>query len=468
LFRNFFYTLKALGLFDRTFRISPSPVLLPGIDPQFLDRLGNSLLSFYRALDKIYREAPPGLDFVRHTLDRGKPAELLSLGLSKRFRQDLPCVIRPDLLLTPDGPVLTEMDSVPGGPGLLLALSRIYRDLGQGEIIGGPEGILDGFAAMIRAQEPDPCLGIVVSEESEEYRGEMRLLASGLSKAHFPSVCVHPRELHFDEEGLFIHSKTGPMRLNILYRFFELFDLPHIPKAEMMLYFAKGGKVKITPPLKPWLEEKAGMALWHHPSLRPLWSREMPSESVDLLDHLIPQTWILDPSPIPFSAALSPPVPVGDRFLRDFSGLFGLTQKERRFIIKPSGFSPLAWGSRGVVVGHDLPEESWRQALQNAFTSFDTGPYVLQPFRSTSVLSLSGFDFQSYQTREEGYRVRVCPYFFVAGNRVINGGVLATACPKDKKLIHGMVDSILSPVRSGMDLSSSGHDGFVRPHTGSM
>ena len=454
--RNFFYTLKAQGLFDRPFRISPFPVYLPGIDSGFLESLGIALFSFYRGLDQVYRESSPVRDFVRSTLDRGKQADLLAFGLAKRFRQDLPRVLRPDLLLTPDGPVLTEMDSVPGGPGLLLALSRIYRDRGQGGMIGGPEGILEGFAAMIRAQEPDPALGIVVSDESEEYRGEMRLLASSLSMAHFPAVCIHPRDLHFDEDGLFVHSKNGPMRLNILYRFFELFDLPNIPKAEMMLYFAKGGKVKITPPIKPWLEEKAGMALWHHPELRSFWIRSMSPESVELLDRLIPQTWILDPSPIPFSAALTPPLPVGDRFLRDFSGLSELTQKERRFIIKPSGFSPLAWGSRGVVVGHDLPEESWRQALQNAFASFNTGPYVLQPFRSTRVLSFSGFDFLSEEDCEEGYRVRVCPYFFVANGKVITGGVLATACPKDKKLIHGMVDSILSPVWAGKGMEGSG------------
>lgn len=456
LFRNFLYGLKAEGLFERPFRISPKPVSLPGINEDFLTCLGHALVSFYRALDLLYREPASGHEFVRFYLDRGKPAELLSLGLARRFRQDLPRVLRPDLLLTPDGPVLTEMDSVPGGPGLLLALSRLYRDAGQGGMIGGSEGILEGFAAMIRCQEPDPVLAIVVSDESEEYRGEMSLLARSLSRAHFPAVCIHPRELHFDEEGLFVQTKNGPLRLNILYRFFELFDLSNIPKAEMMLYFAKGGKVRITPPLKPWLEEKAGMALWHHPVLRPFWVREMPDEARELLDRLIPQTWILDPAPVPFSATVTPPVPVGDRFLRDFSGLFGLTQKERRFIIKPSGFSPLAWGSRGVVVGHDLPEESWHDALQKAFETFDSVPFVLQPFRTTRVLSMSGFDFSANHLLEEGYRVRVCPYFFVLGNdQVRTGGVLATACPKDKKLIHGMVDAILSPVWAGNDQGQS-------------
>jgi hypothetical protein len=37
-----------------------------------------------------------------------------------------PTVLRPDLLLTDDGFVLTELDSVPGGIGLTAFLNRLY------------------------------------------------------------------------------------------------------------------------------------------------------------------------------------------------------------------------------------------------------------------------------------------------------------------------------------------------------
>jgi hypothetical protein len=46
-------------------------------------------------------------------------------------------------------------------------------------------------------------------------------------------------------------------------------------------------------------------------------------------------------------------------------------------------------------------------------------------------------------------RVRLCPYYFVTGEndaaRAQLGGVLATICPADKKIIHGMKDAILAP-----------------------
>jgi hypothetical protein len=43
----------------------------------------------------------------------------------------------------------------------------------------------------------------------------------------------------------------------------------------------------------------------------------------------------------------------------------------------------------------------------------------------------------------------LCPYYFVSGDgddaRAKLGGVLATICPADKKLIHGMSEAILAP-----------------------
>jgi hypothetical protein len=42
-------------------------------------------------------------------------------------------------------------------------------------------------------------------------------------------------------------------------------------------------------------------------------------------------------------------------------------------------------------------------------------------------------------------RVRLCPYFFVAGTQAKLGGILATIAPADKRLIHGMTDAVMAP-----------------------
>ena len=44
-------------------------------------------------------------------------------------------------------------------------------------------------------------------------------------------------------------------------------------------------------------------------------------------------------------------------------------------------------------------------------------------------------------------RVRLCPYYFVEGDRVKLRGALATIAPADKKFLHGMRDAILVPTK---------------------
>ncbi len=436
------------GVFSKPFRLPREPVPLPGCDEKLLVLLGEAMLAFYRELDALYFwSLEPGspYSFVHEILDAGKPESLLQFARAKRFRKDLPRVLRPDLLLTPSGPKLTEMDSVPGGMGILLKISRILQDHGKTGIWGNAQGILEGFAAMIRSLDPLPKLAIVVSEESKDYWHEMVFLARCLSETHFPAVCLHPHEIRFDEAGLFCRGQDGKdQRISVVYRFFELFDLPNIPKSDILLYFAKGGKVKVTPPFKPWLEEKAGLALFKSPRLRPFWESRLPPDLFAMLDMLIPWTWVLDPRPVP-SSAVVPDLVIADRRLWDFSDLRMLTQKERHLIIKPSGFSPLAWGSRGVVVGHDLPEEEWQKALDHAFSAFFSSPHVLQPFLKTSAVPCPSWDPSTGLPTEEKMRVRACPYYFVVGQTAWMSGILATAVPMDKKIIHGMVDSILFP-----------------------
>jgi hypothetical protein len=44
-------------------------------------------------------------------------------------------------------------------------------------------------------------------------------------------------------------------------------------------------------------------------------------------------------------------------------------------------------------------------------------------------------------------RLRLCPYYFVVGGQARLSGALATFCPPDKKIIHGMQDAALLPSR---------------------
>jgi hypothetical protein len=73
----------------------------------------------------------------------------------------------------------------------------------------------------------------------------------------------------------------------------------------------------------------------------------------------------------------------------------------------------------------------------------------LQRYHKPALVEASWFDFQRRETVPMKGRVRLCPYYFVTGEaeaaRAHLGGVLATICPADKKIIHGMTDAIFAP-----------------------
>lgn len=290
----------------------------------------------------------------------------------------------------------------------------------------------------------DGCIAMIVSDEAKDYRPEMTWMAAQLSAMGMETYCVEPRQVKFTEDGLRVAAELGDVPVGLVYRFFELFDLPSIPKSELVQYAVKKERVAITPPYKPALEEKSAFALLHHPVLRSYWREELGQDSFLHLTTIMPRTWILDPAPVPPSATI-PELTIGDRSVMNWQDLATATQKERHLVIKPSGFSELAWGSRGVSVGHDLPQREWVSAIDDALAAFSHTPYVLQEFHKGRQYHLEYFDPLTEELREMSGRTRLSPYYFVSGEKVELAGILATVCPADKKIIHGMKDAIMVP-----------------------
>ena len=290
--------------------LPPTPFPLTKDQLDFFHQLGPQLLSFYRALNRLYTDSVRGLQpaWVAGYLDQGKPEGLLTYSRMKRFRDQLPAVIRPDIIPTQDGMVITELDSVPGGIGMTACLSTLYADREAGDLslVGGHEGMVRGFAAMLRARltQHTGCVAILMSEEAKDYRPEMTWLAARLRAIGLDAYCVEPRQIQFTEEGLRIISEGMDQPIALIYRFYELFDLLNIPKSELVQYAIKKDRVAVTPPYKPALEEKLAFALLHHPVLHPFWEQALGREVFLHLTTIMPRTWILDPAPIPPSATI--------------------------------------------------------------------------------------------------------------------------------------------------------------------
>ena len=120
-------SIPAGGLFaGLDWKISPAPFPLGENLAKEIESLGRVLLQFYRATNLLYRKSVEGKqpEWVARWLDLGKPRELIELQRSAAFKNDVPRVIRPDILLTENGFSITELDSVPGGIGLTAWLNK--------------------------------------------------------------------------------------------------------------------------------------------------------------------------------------------------------------------------------------------------------------------------------------------------------------------------------------------------------
>jgi hypothetical protein len=430
-------------------RIAAEPFRLAPATIAKIEALGPDLVAFYRALNSLYTRSARGTipTFFADYLDRGKPESIIKLARQNRFKSDIPQVIRPDLILTDGGFVASELDSVPGGMGFVGAMAHTYCELGL-DAIGDTDGMANAFAAMAAAtaQKERPFVAIVVSEESADYRGELGWLAArlrllGLADAY---VCA-PQDVVFTEEALFLRHDDGKEdRIDVLYRNFELFDLLNVPKQELMLYAARHNRVRMTPPPKAQFEEKSSFALLHHPLLESLWRKELSDDVFVKLRALFPQTWVLDSRPLPPQAAIMG-LTAGGLPVNDWMQLESLGKGERDYVVKPSGFSELAWGSRGVQIANDLTREDWKAALVNGLAAFDRTPHILQRFHKGRRMKVEYFDPVGNAMKTMDGRVRLTPYYFVAGQAVKLGGILATVAPADKRLIHGMTDAIMAP-----------------------
>src|SRR3954454_7778849 len=123
-----------------------SPDAFP-VDEKFLadlKQLGHRLFVFQRACNQLYQLSVKGKqpEWVARYLDAGKPAELIESSRRKEIRNDLPFVIRPDLILTDSGYAIAEIDSVPGGIGLTGWLNQTYSKFDDA-VLGGSEGMLE-------------------------------------------------------------------------------------------------------------------------------------------------------------------------------------------------------------------------------------------------------------------------------------------------------------------------------------
>ena len=455
---------SAQSLFeDKTWQLSPQAWPLTPEQVAELEQIGTACLEFHAALETLYLRSVAGKNLLRNKpllapwaadyLDRGKPADLIAHARDPKNRGAFPTVLRPDLLLTDDGFALTELDSVPGGIGLTAFLNKLYGGDTDPTVLGHGGAMIENFHQSLAALRPasrNPLIAILVSDEAATYRPEMLWLAEQLQRLGRRVFCMRPEDLFPLGGELFFDVEGTPEKIDVVYRFFELFDWANVRIAAEIMEAWASGAVAIASPMRHFQEEKLALALFHHHLLPEFWAESISARSLKLLRRLIPPTWVMDPVPLPPGAVLDGPR-VGGRMPNDWRDLIGASQKERDLIIKISGFHETAWGARGVILGSDCSREEWQEGIEQALRLAPANLHVLQEYRKPKRVS-----HPLYKQTQAGLpaaasaqagRLRLCPYYFVVGGQARLSGALATFCPPDKKIIHGMVDAALLPCR---------------------
>ena len=97
-----------------------------------------------------------------------------------------------------------------------------------------------------------------------------------------------------------------------------------------------------------------------------------------------------------------------------------------------------------------MSQDEWAVALDRGLEAFEKTPHVLQDFHKGRQYGMTYLEEQTGKVVSMTGRVRFSPYYFVSDNEVRLGGILATVCPKDKKVIHGMRDAIMTSCATPM------------------
>jgi len=444
---------------NKTWRYSPQAFPLNAKQVRAIRQIGQACYDFLRAQETLYLRSAEDKNLLRNRelhapwvaeyLDRGKPSALVAHARAKALRGTAPMVVRPDLLITENGFALTEIDSVPGGIGLTAYLNRLYADVHGDALIGaGGEDMVEAFYTALCSKAPTlsvPYIAVLVSDEAATYRPEMEWLARELRKRGRRVHVFHPGEVMPLGDSICVNIDGDPQQVDVIYRFWELFDLTNVPIAEFLLNASEAAQLSLTPPMRHFQEEKLNLALFHHHVLEDYWRESLPKQSYKILKKVIPQTWVMDPVELPPNAVLDAPF-VGGRPISRWEQLIEAGKKERNLIIKISGYHETAWGARSVTLGSDSSREQWEDAIWQAVTMADTSLHILQAYEKPVRLRHPVYRDDGDLYEMEG-RMRLCPFYFVDDKAQTADlhGVLATLCPADKKIIHGMKDAALLP-----------------------
>ena len=390
------------------FRVSPEPLNLSDSQKKEITGIGTDISAYYMAVDALYRSD----ERVRDLLNTGKP---------EMFLGDRPAdylFIRPDLVITPQGFSICEVETSPFG----LALAEV---LNRGYVGAGFETMVDDGTLPKYVQANTPVDGrIIYSNKTKAYAGQMSYLAEHVFSGE-----------NRDWQSDLVNDHTSSDSQNI-YRGFYLSEAMKDPHVNMLLQNQMHQDGTLLPSPTPHLEEKANLALIWDRRFDAYFRQEIGPGAVTHLRHVVPPSWIVGQE-----EHFMPGLPDG---ISSSTGLALLSKSKRAFVLKHSGFGENSSWAEGVTFLHEKSSEKAGAAL--AQSSIDTsGLHIVQEFRRGMKIPME-YIAQDGTHSAMAARVRLTPYFsYVPGQEGRLVAMKATGC-ENTDFIHASSASINTAV----------------------
>lgn len=354
------------------FRVSPLPLSLTREQKSGLSNLGQDVVSYLRVCDELYHSDAR----LRHILDKGKP---------EIFLVDRPAnylFVRPDIIITPSGFAMCEIETSPFGLALAEILNKAYRYKNIETMVG--ENDLSSYI-----HEAVPSDGtILFSDKTRAYKGQLMFLADKTFSSE---------NRKWKAEYV---TEIGPGMNDNIYRAFYLSEYVTDSSVRLLFDGYKGNQTIILPSLTPHMEEKAVLALLWDKRWENIFRKQLGPAAFNHLKAVIPATWIVGEEKY-----FAPGLPGG---IESSVDLALLSRSKRAYVLKTSGFSAHSSWGEGVTFLHDKSREQAKEKLHRTATDEST-LHVIQEFRKAVNIPL-------FYESEDGIhpmsaRIRITPYY---------------------------------------------------------
>ncbi len=393
-----------------SFRVSPEPFTLTPEQEKEVVALGQEVTQFIHAAHELYRRN----EDVRNLLNTGKP-EIFCVDHDFQY-----LFVRPDLIVTPDGFSLCEIETSPFGLALAQLLTQAYEHEGHDVMVGS-----DILPAHVRAGTPADGT-LVYSQKTSSYAGQISFLADRVFSGDAFGRSWQAK--HVDD--------LNGDALGNIYRAFYQSEYFTDSRVRTLIddAFSVPGRM-VLPSLTPHLEEKALLALLWDTRCESFLKGQLGIATFEHLRKVVPPTWVVGQEKY-----FSPGMPSGVTASVDLAKLSG---SKRAFVLKSSGFDDRSSWAEGVSF---LQKQSHAQAFQLLHNAQTNGRSlsVIQQFRKPESFPMT-YEVDGGLRAMSG-RVRLTPYFAMGGK---NEGemitVKATAC-ENTDFIHAGTGSINTAV----------------------